>query len=63
MALQPGVGLGLHSNTPPNISIPCSIYVVSLIAHHNAVFYTFIVIVSVANFTLYIAFGIIRGFA
>jgi hypothetical protein len=24
MALQPGVGLGLNSNTPPNISIPCS---------------------------------------
>jgi hypothetical protein len=24
MALQPGVGLGLHSNTSPNLSIPCS---------------------------------------
>jgi hypothetical protein len=24
MALQAGVGLGLHSNKPPNISIPCS---------------------------------------
>jgi hypothetical protein len=22
--LQPAVGLGLHSNTPPNLSIPCS---------------------------------------
>jgi hypothetical protein len=25
MALQPGVDLGLHSNPPPNLSIPCSI--------------------------------------
>jgi hypothetical protein len=25
MALQPGVGLGLHYNTSPNLSIPCSI--------------------------------------
>jgi hypothetical protein len=24
MALQPGVGFGLHPNTPPNLSIPCS---------------------------------------
>jgi hypothetical protein len=25
MALQPGVGIGLHYNTPPSLSIPCSI--------------------------------------
>jgi hypothetical protein len=25
MALQPGVGLGLHSNPPSNLSIPCSV--------------------------------------
>jgi hypothetical protein len=25
MALQPGVGLGLHYNTSPSLSIPCSI--------------------------------------
>jgi len=25
MALQPGVGLGLHYNTPPSLSIPCSV--------------------------------------
>ena len=25
MALQPGVGLGLLYNTPPSLSIPCSV--------------------------------------
>ena len=25
MALQPGVGLGLHYNMPPGLSVPCSI--------------------------------------